>query len=133
MGKISQTQLETILVKKDLRQAWEILSENPDLRHAEIPPVDKKIFAGIAQDEGAVREFALAMASPVSSVRVFCKKYLARLGQAVADDLFRLAIETIDPLRPVPLCVRPSLRLNLYASSSGERRGWDTLCIKGQE
>lgn len=96
-----QTTLDACLAAVDIPAALAILQCYPDLRHTDLPKVEKKVLAAIAAQPGAIRQLVLGFASLSPSIRRFCKKYYPKLGAAAAADLLYLFVESLDPLRPV--------------------------------
>ncbi len=96
-----QTTFDAYLAAADIPAALAILQCYPDLRHTDLPKVEKRVLAAIAAQPVAIRQLVLGFASPSPSIRRFCKKYYPKLGAVAATDLLYLFVESLDPLRPV--------------------------------
>uniref|UniRef100_B8HJV9 Uncharacterized protein n=1 Tax=Cyanothece sp. (strain PCC 7425 / ATCC 29141) TaxID=395961 RepID=B8HJV9_CYAP4 len=78
-----------------------LLQRYPDLRHTDLPSVDKAALKAIATHPQAIRQMVLGFGSLSASIRRFCKKYYPKLGAVAATDLLYLLVESLDPLRPL--------------------------------
>jgi hypothetical protein len=93
--------LDASLGTVDIPAVFAVLQGYPDLRHADLPSVEKTTLKAISVQPEAVRQMVCGLATPSPSIRRFCKKYVTKLGMAAAVDLLYLLIESLDPLRPV--------------------------------
>ncbi|MCE1248927.1 MAG: hypothetical protein LWY06_19995 [Firmicutes bacterium] len=83
-------------------EALEIISGFTDLKNNDLPVLSKTTVRSLENNIPALREMTFGLVSVSSSVRKFCRKYLMKAGSAIAGELLYLAVESADPLRPVP-------------------------------
>lgn len=96
-----QKQIDESIGNGNIQSAFETLSGFEDLKHADLPAISKTSLKKVSENPQASRELCLGLAHPSVSVRRFCKKYVPKLGSSAATCLLFLAVENIDPFRPV--------------------------------
>src|SRR4051794_31507376 len=88
-----------LLEQKKVEEAYANLAKHPDLKHTDLPPLDKRALAAIGSDAAATRTFVAGLLSDSASVRRMARKFAPKLAPLGPGALLLLLAECVRPFR----------------------------------